>query len=138
MKKLLLVLCVLCAALLIAQAVPAATIIVLNETEPPVVSLERVTVAGDIEANTLAVAGSGEVLSGEMAKVYLFGPSEDIVIKNLRVDSNPRSLSFDEYGYYFLAEKGKFSFSATMDIRTIGQLALTPAVNLRARFGKHA
>ena len=85
MKKLLLVLCVLCAALLIAQAVPAATIIVLNETEPPVVSLERVTVAGDIEANTLAVAGSGEVLSGEMAKVYLFGPSEDIVIKDIAV-----------------------------------------------------
>lgn len=124
MKKLLLLLCVLCVALLAAQAVPAATIIVLNETEPSVVSVEAMTLSGDLEKNLLSVYGSGEVLSGESAKVYLFGPSDDIVIRNLRVNNLATTVSFDEKGYFFLAEKGEFSFIGDMEVRTIGQLAL--------------
>lgn len=125
MKKMLFVFCLLLALLLAVQAGSAATVIVLNETEEKVVSIESILLSGDLQKNVLSVTGSGEVLSGEDAKVYLFGPTEDIVIKNLKVNKEPRAVSFDEYGYFFLADVGVFTFTADMEIRTIGQLALT-------------
>jgi len=118
------VLMMLLAALFAMQLASAATVIVLNETEPQIYSLQSVLVSGDLGANSLSVIGGGEVLSGSLVKVYLFGPSRDLLIKGLSVNGRSRSLSFDEQGYYFLAEKGDFGFSADMEIRTIGQVRL--------------
>ncbi len=124
MKKAVMIIFALLAMLLAMQAVSATTIIVVNETEAAVVSIEAMTLSGDLENNILAVYGSGEVLAGDSVKVYLFGPSEDIVVKNLKVDKVPTTVSFDDNGYFFLADEGEFSFVGDMEIRTIGQLRL--------------
>lgn len=124
MKKMLMLFCLLLVGLLAMQAGSATTVIVINETEEAVVSIESMYLSGDLQNNILSVTGSGEVLAGEQARVYLFGPSEDIVIKNLKVNKVPTTVSFDDYGYFFLADIGEFSFTGTMEIRTIGQLVL--------------
>jgi len=124
MKKPLLLLFILLASLLALQVASATSIIVINDTEPDVVSLQKVVVSGDLSANTLSILGGGEVLSEGRARVYLFGPSQEVLIKNLFVGGAPRTVSFDELGYFFLAEEGTFSFVADMEVRTIGQLRL--------------
>jgi len=125
MKKALMLFCVLLVGLLAMQAGSAATVIILNETENAVVSIESIYLSGDLQKNVLSVTGRGEVLAGEQVRVYLFGPSKDIVIKNLKVNKVPTTVSFDDNGYFFLADVGEFTFTGTMEIRTIGQLVLT-------------
>ena len=125
MKKALMLFCLLLVGLLAMQAGSAATVIILNETEDAVVSIESIYLSGDLQKNVLSVTGRGEVLAGEQARVYLFGPSKDIVIKNLKVNKVPTTVSFDDNGYFFLADVGDFTFTGTMEIRTIGQLVLT-------------
>ncbi|MFH0876071.1 MAG: hypothetical protein V1859_09105 [archaeon] len=111
-------------ALLCVSYASAASIIIVNETEEQVYSLEQVIVSGDLEENTLYFSGYGEVISGEKVKVYLFGSASDFLIKDLTVNEKPTSLSFDLHGYYFLAEKGRFDVSGTIEVRTIGQMKL--------------
>lgn len=109
---------------LFSAFVSATQIIVLNDTEEKVYALEEVVVSGDLATNTLRLEGSGEVISGENVKVYLFGPSSDILIRDVLVNGNKTPVSFDANGYYFLSGKGAFKFEGALDIRTIGQIRL--------------
>ena len=110
--------------ILFSAFVSATQIIVLNDSVEKAYSLEEVTVSGDLATNTLQIIGTGEVISGENVKVYLFGPSTDILIRDVIVNGNKTSVSFDSDGYYFLSEKGAFKFEGTLDVRTIGQIKL--------------
>lgn len=103
----------------------SSEIIILNETKEQLYALETVLISGDLNENSLKLTGNGEVILGENVKVYLFGPSSDILIKKVLVNSRETTVSFDKNGYFFLVPaEGKFSFTADMDIRTIGQIAL--------------
>jgi hypothetical protein len=103
----------------------AAEVIVINETSEKLYALESVLVSGDVNTNALALSGNGEVLLGENVKVYLFGPSTDILVKNVLVNGKETTVSFDQNGYFFLVpQAGKFTFTGGMDIRTIGQITL--------------
>ncbi|MBD3204532.1 hypothetical protein GF327_09655 [Candidatus Woesearchaeota archaeon] len=104
--------------------VSAAEIIVLNETQEKIFSVEKLILRGDLSKDKLNIIGYGRVISGENVKVYLLGPAQDILINNLRVNNEPRSLSFDSKGYYFLFNKGEFDIEADLNIRTIGQIRL--------------
>ena len=115
---------VLLALLLFVNIGSAASVIVINETEEKVFALDSVTLSGNLQNNVLTVIGNGEILSGENVKVYLFGPSSDLLIRNLEVNNEAKSVSFDKSGYYFLQDKGKFDFTGLMEIRTLGQLNL--------------
>ncbi|MBM3309387.1 MAG: hypothetical protein FJY77_03950, partial [Candidatus Altiarchaeales archaeon] len=103
----------------------SAEIIVLNETKEQLYAIESVLVSGDLNVNSLKITGKGEVILGESVKVYLFGPSSDILIRDVLVNGKTTTVSFDENGYFFLAPAvGKFDFTGVMDIRTIGQIQL--------------
>ena len=103
----------------------SAEIIVLNETKEQLYAIESVLVSGDLKANSLKITGKGEVILGENVKVYLFGPSSDLLIRDVTVNGKQTTVSFDENGYFFLAPAvGKFDFTGVMDIRTIGQIQL--------------
>lgn len=114
----------LLALLLLSNVGSAASIIVLNETEEKVYSLESVTLSGNLQDNLLSLSGSGEILSGENVKVYLFGPSSDLLVKGLEVNGVAKSVSFDKSGYYFLQDQGTFDLSGLLELRTLGQLNL--------------
>ncbi|MFH1721885.1 MAG: hypothetical protein ABH950_04690 [Candidatus Altiarchaeota archaeon] len=109
---------------LASSFVTGTTVVLLNDTEPDIFALHQLTLSGDLAANELTISGSGEVVSGELVKVYLLGPSTDILIKDLRVNQKRMSVSFDDRGYFFLAEKGVFELSSDLEVRTIGQLRL--------------
>jgi hypothetical protein len=109
---------------LFSAFVSATQIIVLNDSVEKAYSLEEVTVSGDLATNTLRLEGTGEVISGENVKVYLFGPSTDILIRDVLVNGKKTSVSFDGEGYFFLSEKGAFTFYGALDVRTIGQIRL--------------
>jgi len=111
-------------AFVFSTTVSAEKIIIINETEQQVYALEELLLAGDLATNSLSIRGNGEVISGETVKVYLFGPSSDVLVKNLKVNGKPTSTSFDERGYYFVADEGGFKLSGALDVRTIGQLRL--------------
>ncbi|MFZ2456365.1 MAG: hypothetical protein WAX07_07805 [Candidatus Altiarchaeia archaeon] len=112
-------------SLIAVSGVTAATqIIVLNDTEEKAYGLNEITITGDLSENRLQLRGTGEVISGENVKVYLVGPSADVLVSNLQIDSVPKPVSFDENGYFFIADKGTFSYAGTLEIRTIGQLRL--------------
>jgi len=68
--------------------------------------------------------GSGEVIIGENVKVYLFGQASDVLVDNVIVNGKAAAVSFDDGGYFFVAEKGKFSFTGNLGIRTPGQVNL--------------
>lgn len=102
----------------------ATQIIVLNDTIEKAYGLNEIILSGDLSTNKLQFHGSGVVLSGEGVKVYLFGPSTDVLVSNLQVNSEPKAVSFDENGYFFVAGSGAFSYTGTMEIRTIGQIRL--------------
>ena len=102
----------------------AAKIVVINETEEKVYSLGEVTLFGDLDTNLLKISGSGEVIIGDEVKVYLFGPASDVLVKNLLLNKKKTSVSFDESGYFFIANEGKFTFQGDLEIKTIGQIRL--------------
>jgi len=106
-----------------AQAA-AAQIVVIKDTDDDAYSLEQVRLSGDLEQNLLKITGSGEVISGDTVRIYLFGPTEDILVDNIIVNSQTAPVSFDKRGYYFVAEKGRFIFNGILRIRTIGQIKL--------------
>ncbi len=105
-------------------AVNATEVIIVNQTVEKIYSIESLTLSGDLETNSLSLTGNGEVISGDNVKVYLLGPSSDILIKDLKVNDVPTTVSFDSRGYFFLTKENKFSLQATVDIRTIGQIYL--------------
>jgi hypothetical protein len=102
----------------------ATQIIVLNDTAEKAYGLNEIVLTGDLTQNKLQFRGTGEVISGENVNVYLFGPSADVLVSNLQVDTAPKTVSFDENGYFFIADKGAFSYAGTLEIRTIGQIRL--------------
>ncbi|MDD5112129.1 MAG: hypothetical protein PHG85_06260 [Candidatus Altiarchaeota archaeon] len=116
---------VLALCIVLMMGAPSAEIIVINETKEQLYAVESVLLSGDLSSNSLTIAGNGEVILGENVKIYLFGPSPDILIRDVSVNGQPTTVSFDKDGYFFLApEKGKFDFTGRMDIRTIGQITL--------------
>ena len=127
MEKRYLVLALISVILIIISLSPlnSATIIVINETKEQLYALEKVTISGDLESNSLAINGNGEVIIGDNVKIYLFGPASDILLKNVKVNGQDTSISFDDNGYFFVAEKGKFYFNGNLEIRTIGQIRLS-------------
>lgn len=105
--------------------VSATSIIVLNDSVEKVYALEKVTLYGDVESNELDITGSGEALSGENVKVYLFGPASDVLVHGVYVNNKATTVSFDDKGYFFLvSSEGSFSFKGKLSIRTIGQIRL--------------
>ena len=102
----------------------ATQIILINETEEQIYTLDNVKISGDLETNKLKIFGSGEIIEGENVKVYLFGPASDILIKNLMVNGKATTVSFNENGYFFVADKGRIEFQGDLEIRTIGQIVL--------------
>jgi len=102
----------------------ATQIILINETEEQIYTLDNVEISGDLETNKLKISGSGEIIEGENVKVYLFGPASDILIKNLMVNGKATTVSFNENGYFFVADKGRIEFQGDLEIRTIGQIVL--------------
>lgn len=109
---------------LLSSVVSAAQIIVINETEERVYAIEQVTLSGDLSKNLLKIYGEGEVIKGENVKIYLFGPSSDILVSDLIVNGEKASVSFDEKGYFFMVDDGEFRFHGSLKIRTIGQIRL--------------
>ncbi len=101
-----------------------ANFYIINDTQKEHYALENVLVTGDLEDDELSLFGSGEVISGSDVKVYLFGPSSDFLVSDVVVDGERSTVSFDDKGYYFIAQKGKFDFSAKLSIRTLGQISL--------------
>ncbi len=120
-SKLILVVLVLLAFSVLASA---TEIIVLNDTEERLYSLDDVLLSGDLATNELSIRGRGEVILGKNVKVYLFGPSSDLLVEDIVVNDAPASISFDDQGYFFVAEKGVFKFNGKLKIRTIGQIRL--------------
>ncbi|MFH1126125.1 MAG: hypothetical protein V1703_03285 [Candidatus Altiarchaeota archaeon] len=103
----------------------SSEVIILNETKEQLYSVENVLVSGDLNANSLNLKGKGEVILGENVKVYLLGPSSDVLIRDVLVNGKATTVSFDKDGYFFLVPgTGKFDFTCAMDIRTIGQIQL--------------
>lgn len=124
-KKYLLVLIPLILVIISLSSLNSATIIVINETKEQLYALETVSISGDLESNSLVINGNGEVITGENVKVYLFGPASDILVKNVKVNGQDTSISFDDKGYFFVSERGKFYFTGNLEIRTIGQIRLS-------------
>ena len=108
----------------LASGAFAAQIVVVNDSEEKIYGIETMTVSGNVSENLLRISGSGEVISGESVKVYLPGPTDEVLVKNLLVNGNGKAVSFDPDGYFFIAQKGPFSFSADLEIKTLGQIRL--------------
>ncbi|MEA3254984.1 MAG: hypothetical protein U9Q22_04015 [Candidatus Altiarchaeota archaeon] len=119
-RYLLVIVCILS----LSSFVSAAQIIVINESEERVYAIEQVTLSGDLSKNLLNIYGEGEVIKGENVRIYLFGPSSDVLVSDLVVNGEGTSVSFDEKGYFFIADEGEFRFQGSLKIRTIGQLRL--------------
>lgn len=99
-------------------------VIILNDTVEKVYGINGITLSGDLALNRLNFEGSGEVISGEGVKVYLFGPVSDVLVSNLLLDGELKTVSFDKNGYFFIADNGPFGFTGSLEIRTIGQIRL--------------
>jgi hypothetical protein len=103
----------------------SAEIIVLNESKEQVYAVGSVLVSGDLKESSLRLSGSGEVILGENVKVYLFGPSSDVLVSDVMVNGVATAVSFDKNGYFFVVPAtGKFTFTGDLKIRTIGQIRL--------------
>ena len=109
---------------LLSGACDATQIIILNDTAEKSYGIKELALSGDLSENRLQFRGTGAVLSGVDVKVYLFGPASDFLVSNLVVNTEPAIVSFDGDGYYFIARNGTFSFTGTLEIRTIGQIRL--------------
>jgi len=108
-----------------ASSACATQVVVVNDTVvEKIYGIESMKLSGSVSDNILRISGSGEVISGEGVKVYLLGPSDEILVKNLLIDGTGKAVSFDSEGYFFLAEKGPFTFSADLEIKTLGQIRL--------------
>ena len=123
MKKRVLLFFVLIFTLILAYNV-SAQIIIINETEEKVSALKFVELSGDLAENELNIVGSGQILSGNNVKVYLFGPASDILVENIMVNGVSAPVSFDNRGYFFIVNDGSFTFHGKLKIRTIGQVNL--------------
>ncbi|OYT27787.1 MAG: hypothetical protein B6U97_00550 [Candidatus Altiarchaeales archaeon ex4484_96] len=123
MKKTVLAFCLL---ILIATANQcfATQIIVINETQEDIYTLERITLSGDLEKNLLIIQGTGEIIQGENVKVYLFGPASDVLVTDLKINGQETTVSFDDGGYFFIADEGLIKLEGKLIIRTIGQIIL--------------
>jgi hypothetical protein len=110
--------------MLLLASFAAAEIVIVNETEKDFYALEQIVISGDLQDNSLDISGEGTVISGSDVRVYLVGPSSDLVIENVYVNNDPAPVSFDNKGYFIVMQKGDFSFTGTMLIRSIGQLQL--------------
>ncbi len=102
----------------------SAEIIIINETKPQLYAMESVILSGDLRSNALSINGQGEVIIGENVKVYLFGMASDVLVEKIVIDGKKVPVSFDDKGYFFVAEKGKFAFYGGLKIRTPGQVKL--------------
>ncbi len=102
----------------------AAEIIIINETEERIYTLDKVTLSGDLADDLLTIQGSGEVIQGENVKVYLFGPATDVLVTDLEVNGQETTVSFDDKGYFFMADEGLINLQGKLEIRTIGQIML--------------
>ncbi len=118
-KKLILIL-----FLLVALPCVSGNIYIINDTQKDHYALEIMQLSGDLETNELKIRGSGEVISGSDVKVYLLGPGKDFLVRNVIVNGERAAVSFDDKGYYFIAQKGKFDFTGDLLIRTLGQIRL--------------
>ncbi|MEA1924843.1 MAG: hypothetical protein U9M95_03145 [Candidatus Altiarchaeota archaeon] len=121
MKKTLLILFLLLFAI---NSTTASEIIIINETEERIYTLNEVTLSGDLADDLLIIQGSGEVIQGENVKVYLFGPATDVLVSDLKVNGQKTTVSFDEGGYFFMADEGLINLQGKLEIRTIGQIML--------------
>ena len=120
----LMVLAVAAVGIIDASFASATQIVVINDTEEKIYGIENMALSGNVSDNLLHITGSGEVLSGEGVKVYLLGPSDEVLVKNLLVNGAEKAVSFDPEGYFFISEKGPFTFSADLEIKTLGQISL--------------
>jgi len=141
-KKILPLLLVFLVLFFVMPNASSTQVIVINDTLEKVYSLETITISGDLQTNSLKISGTGEIISGENVKVYLFGPASDILVKNLKVNNAPTSVSFDDKGYFFVLNNpkrgdvialvenslvpsnSKFSLSGDLEIRTLGQIKI--------------
>jgi len=115
---------VIISILFLSSFVSSTQIIVINETEERVYAIEQVTLSGDLSKNLLKIHGTGEVIEGKNVKIYLFGPASDVLVSDLMVNGKKAPVSFDESGYFFIADGGEFEFQGSLEIRTIGQIRL--------------
>ncbi len=102
----------------------ATQVLVVNDSVEKIYGIESMKVSGSVSDNLLRISGSGEVISGDNVKVYLIGPSDEVLVKNLQVNGAIKAVSFDSEGYFFIAEKGSFTFSSDLEIKTLGQIIL--------------
>jgi len=102
----------------------SAEIIIVNETKEQLYALSDVTLSGDLDSNFLSIAGSGEVITGQDVKVYLFGPASDVLVDNVVIGRKQVPVSFDGKGYFFVVNGGKFAFTGELKVRTPGQVRL--------------
>jgi hypothetical protein len=124
MKRNATLLCLLITLVFTACSSVSAEIIIVNETKPQLYALHDVVLSGDLNTNILTIKGSGEVIIGENVKVYLFGKASDVLVESLDIAGKRVPVSFDESGYFFVAEEGVFDFTGTLKIRTPGQVRL--------------
>jgi hypothetical protein len=114
----------LLALVFLASSACATQVLVVNDSVEKIYGIENMKLSGSVPDNLLRMTGSGEVISGEGVKVYLIGPSDEVLVKNLLVNGAGKAVSFDYGGYFFIAEKGPFTFSADLEIKTLGQIKL--------------
>jgi hypothetical protein len=115
---------IILAALLLSLTVSATQVIVINETTEKVYALDTILLSGDLESNVLDLTGSGEIIQGTGVKVYLFGPASEVLVKELKINGQATTTSFDKEGYFFVADKGPLVLEGKLAIRTIGQVNL--------------
>ncbi|VVB53074.1 Uncharacterised protein [uncultured archaeon] len=110
--------------ILIATMLPASAvqIIVVNETAPQIYTLDEVTVSGDLSGNDLSFTGTGDVISGENVKVYLFGGGEDVLVRNVLVNRVQTPVAFDTKGFFFITNTtGPMKIQGELILRKPGQ-----------------
>ncbi|MDD4353451.1 MAG: hypothetical protein PHN56_03260, partial [Candidatus Nanoarchaeia archaeon] len=92
-------------------------------TVEDIYSINSLTISGDLNANVLSFQGSGDVLNSENVKVYLLGSIDNIVLNNLKINGVNTPVSFDNNGYFFIADSS-FNFVGSFEILSLGQLSL--------------
>ncbi len=93
-------------------------------TTEDIYSINNLVISGDLSSNILSFQGSGNVLNGENVKIYLLGSINDIAITQLKINGVNAPVSFDERGYFFMADSS-FDFSGSFSILSLGQLSLS-------------
>lgn len=93
-------------------------------TAEDIAYIEKMTISGNVSTNILQLSGNGGVLNGNNVKVYLLGPVENVNVYNLIVNNTETPVSFDYYGYFFIANSSKFTFTAEVKLLPLGQIQL--------------